>query len=508
MTNIIRIPRNRATIPAGPIRVSNSNDSYVVQVYSDLELPNINFTDSDGTTTSVPSMENIVATPFPEKVVRVGETKDRRESVFFDYPGTVRNVPSTYPTITAAWNASSSGDVIQLADGTYLTSDEPSGYLLINDFKDILVKGNAADKTAVVIEQNSPSSFGIRMRLSGWVTFQDLTIKGNQANRVFLQQKDTASSRLIIDNCTLESTYTSISTVIDVSGGLVADCYTEFRNSIFIANSSANSYAMNFTTTTDAQAASFEDINFITNCEISGGILIGDSAIRLTMYNSAVSQPFYNADYVFAVGTDAITFNNSSSVLDIRSNRFSYDNGFYGHAILLGGGTKNIYFINNTIFTSSVSDPVALGIVIKSTAVTVGDSIISGNDVIAPRPFYLKGGQNNVIQYNRGVSNWADLTNGYGFDIQNPDGTGSPIESTGNIITDNCFEGYPAAIRLSTEPPSGDAKTSTLTGDLNYNTYRVPSGAPYVISTNDGTIQWADRGLFWNLDENSDFLEV
>ena len=45
--------------------VHNSNDSYSVTVGSggDLELPNINFTDSDGTTTSIPSMEAVVCTP-------------------------------------------------------------------------------------------------------------------------------------------------------------------------------------------------------------------------------------------------------------------------------------------------------------------------------------------------------------------------------------------------------------------------------------------------------------
>jgi len=49
------------------INVSNSNDSYSVNVTNDLELPNISFTDSDGTTTSVPSMEDIVATACPVK---------------------------------------------------------------------------------------------------------------------------------------------------------------------------------------------------------------------------------------------------------------------------------------------------------------------------------------------------------------------------------------------------------------------------------------------------------
>jgi len=52
------------TSTAAPsVNISNSNDSYDVNTNVDLELPNINFTDSDGTNTSVPSMENLIATP-------------------------------------------------------------------------------------------------------------------------------------------------------------------------------------------------------------------------------------------------------------------------------------------------------------------------------------------------------------------------------------------------------------------------------------------------------------
>lgn len=54
-------------IPSDIINVSNSNDSYNVDTMVDLDLPNIIFTDSDGSTASVPSMEDIVATPLPTK---------------------------------------------------------------------------------------------------------------------------------------------------------------------------------------------------------------------------------------------------------------------------------------------------------------------------------------------------------------------------------------------------------------------------------------------------------
>jgi len=48
-----------------PIKVSNSNDSYLVNTSVDLELPNIDFTNSDGVKTSVPSMEHIIAKQCP-----------------------------------------------------------------------------------------------------------------------------------------------------------------------------------------------------------------------------------------------------------------------------------------------------------------------------------------------------------------------------------------------------------------------------------------------------------
>jgi hypothetical protein len=50
--------------PFASINVSNSNDTYSEDITTDLELPNINFTDSDGTTSSVPSMEDLVCAPL------------------------------------------------------------------------------------------------------------------------------------------------------------------------------------------------------------------------------------------------------------------------------------------------------------------------------------------------------------------------------------------------------------------------------------------------------------
>lgn len=60
--DLVCTPQN----PCADATVSNSNDSYSTTVASggNLELPDIDFTDSDGTTTSVPSMESLVCAPM------------------------------------------------------------------------------------------------------------------------------------------------------------------------------------------------------------------------------------------------------------------------------------------------------------------------------------------------------------------------------------------------------------------------------------------------------------
>jgi hypothetical protein len=54
-------------VPCNDATYTNSDGSYSGSVASgaNLDIPNIDFTDSDGTTTSVPSVQNIVATPIP-----------------------------------------------------------------------------------------------------------------------------------------------------------------------------------------------------------------------------------------------------------------------------------------------------------------------------------------------------------------------------------------------------------------------------------------------------------
>ena len=97
--------------PQEPVNVSNSNDTYVVDTLVDLELPNINVTDSDGTVTSVPSMEDITCTP--PSAIRVSNSDDSYDVntlvdlelpniSFTDSDGITTSVPSVEDIVATA----------------------------------------------------------------------------------------------------------------------------------------------------------------------------------------------------------------------------------------------------------------------------------------------------------------------------------------------------------------------------------------------------------------------
>lgn len=64
LNDSLQVEINGAQLPCNStINVSNSDDSYAVNVASDLELPDIIVTDSDGSTSSFPSVKDVVCTP-------------------------------------------------------------------------------------------------------------------------------------------------------------------------------------------------------------------------------------------------------------------------------------------------------------------------------------------------------------------------------------------------------------------------------------------------------------
>jgi len=439
--------------------------------------------------------------------VNVAEDRVRKQNVNWTYTGVTLTVGigGTYTTISAAISAAVSGDIIQLMDGEYLTSNESGGYLLINSTtKRLLIKGNASDRTAVKIKQNATATFGIRLRLSFEVTFQDLTITGNQSNTILqIDRYNTGGTFSKFKNCIIENNSNVESNCCAISG-LSDNCYTEFDNCELSANNIFDSLTVTITAISDSQSNTYTGVILITNSTLFGRLSSYNASANISLYDTTFTQN--KSDYIIDIGTDTAVPSNFLSKIDIRNCAFSYINNNYGHCVLLGRGTKNIYFVNNTIYQAVTNNPVSLGIVIKSTPDNLGDVIIDGNYIEAPRPLYIKGGQRNYVRFNTGISNWLG-NGGFGFEINNPNNSDGPISSTGNVISNNILTGRIGALGFSDAAGSPSIQTTVQTCFFNRNKYFVVEGDIY-INENYGvsTFKFYERTLYWNQDLNSIFI--
>lgn len=440
----------------------------------------------------------------------VAEDRERRANVAWTYTGTVRmvGVGQTYSTISAAITAAVSGDIIQLIDGTYNMASESGGYLLINSTtKRLLIRGNAANNAAVILQQTSAASYCVRLRSANQVTFQNVTITSNQVNSAVLMNMGTPSEPVtcLFDNCILENTNAAAVNTVTIGDTLSNNNYFEFKNCTIYSNNHASSHPLAvLPVITDALAATYTNPLLITGCDVYGWISFGDSAINFTAYDSAFIQRQLNSPYILSFGQDTSVPVNVGAVIDIRSCSVKDENAFSGHAILFGRGTKQIYCVNNYVFVGPTNDFLALGIVIKSTPTTLGNVVIDGNYIEAPRPLYVKGAVKCYIRYNQAVSNWSDLTSGYGFELNNPNDSGT-VASTGNVITNNNLMGNIGAMWFSTASGATNAGDSAKLCFFNKNIYTVPDGTVYI--QNDATVvNWINRGNFWTQDTNSRFI--
>lgn len=441
----------------------------------------------------------------------VAEDRARRSNVAWAYTGTVRmvGVGQTYTTISAAITAAVSGDIIQLIDGTYNTASESGGYLLINDAsKRLLIRGNAANNSAVTIQLSSVASFCVRLRIANQITFQNLKITSNQTNPAVTVEMGTPAGPVtcLFDNCIIENTSASAVNTVHLLGVLSNNNYYEFKNCTIYSNNNTGSRPIAASTITDANATLYSNPVLITGSTIYGFVTLQDSAVDFTAYDTAFIQRQFNSQFIIAFGSDVVAPVNLLSRIDIRSCSFKDENDFQGHAVLLGRGTKTIYFVNNYIFIGPGVDSLALGMVVKSTPSTIGGVVIDGNYIEAPRPVYIKGAVNCYIRRNQTVSNWADLTAGYGFELQNPNNPDGPIASIGNVIIHNNLRGKIGAMSFTTQAGAASGSDSAKLCIFNNNIYMVSDGTTYIDGSPD--VAWINRGDFWTQDTNSRFIVI
>lgn len=437
-------------------------------------------------------------------VYRVTEVKDRVSNEDISYSGTVRmvGIGQTYSTISAAYAAASNGDIIQLIDGTYDLASETSSYLLINTAgKGVLIRGNSSDNTAVKLTCASAASYGIRLRNSGQMTFQDLTIEGTGSAYPIYMDAIYEARWIKFKNCIITKTTTAnflfyrVSTTTDTN-----TIHIEFENCVLNQNTNAETIlytnsgineTLLITGCTINQlstSSSYKAIKY--NSSHKGKIVIYDSVVRSS--NSAI---------IIQIGEDGEVPTNSVLSTDLRNNTVEYTSTSIGHAVLIGRGVTNGYIINNDITVPESSDSVAFGVVIKSTNSEYGYLYFAGNKIIAPRPMYVKGGMYNLMRYNTIIANYSN----YGtFGINNPDDS---LLSSFNHLKFNTILGKTYSINCLAGAATEDEDETIKAWQIDNNNYQFDAGN-WLIKANLDEVSFADKTTFYGNgnDQNSKLL--
>lgn len=427
--------------------------------------------------------------------------KARVSEPSYTYSGSVITCgpTGTHATISAAFTAASSGDIIQLEDGIFDTAAEPSGYLLINDLsgKDVLIRGNSTDNTAVVIQQSAAASFCVRLRTCNGVTFKDLTITSNQSTIPLYINMGNGGNHANFENCIIENTSLSITQTIRFIDAANSDSSLLFKDCVINKSENASSYSMYSDDITDANATTYSLPFMFVNSVVSGSVAILDSS-NFIAYDCYFKDGNLSSGVIFGADIAAPTFLEAD--IDIRCCSFSLEDGNNAHGVLIGRGVRNAYFVNNYVYIAPSTDVLDLGLILKSDPVTVGDVYIGGNYIEAPRPLYVKGGIRNKIESNTSISNWDGDAFGYGFELNNPDNPDGIIDSNENVVIKNNFIGILSGIGLTEDPAANPAIDSMRTCTFRDNKYQVPNGNRYMTNPN---VNWGDRIDTWKQDVNS-----
>lgn len=425
------------------------------------------------------------------------EDKPRVQNRAINFTGTVRTcgVGGTYTTLTSAYNASASGDIIQLTDNTTITlSSETGGYLLLNTTgKRILIRGNANDITKCIIQQNIANSFGIRMRDCADLVLQDLTITSNQNNPFVSIDGGYTNRNFVYKNCIVDA-------VLPISFGGTTTTDSKW---IEINNCELNcSNLFNLINGINGINDTILISNSIINSSSNSVNVFEKNKGKICCYDNTFNQSA--STYIMKFGTDMEVPTDILGLVDVRNNKINYTNSFYGHAILLGRGTDNVYCVNNIINIPLVNNSLAIGIVNKTTSSIKGNSIIKGNYVNAPRPYYIKGAQNTITQNNSFIAN-IDTWEAFGF--VNPVNIDGSKISLGNKITYNNFVGGFFGINVYNGGAS-EIEDTTIKGCLiNNNHYYFTQNYLFKGSTST-QFSFQDRSSYWqnNNEINSNLI--
>lgn len=392
----------------------------------------------------------------------------------------------------AYYDLCSNGDIIQLADGVYNTALESNNYILLNKAGiGVKIRGNAADKTSVKIYLGtSGPSYSTRIRECGECRFENITFETNQNIATVYNSNIYANLYLKFYRCKFVNTnggsaanlYKTDETITDTAAR-----FTEFEECEFIKPTVGEVFK--------SQTQGINTIIFYKNCTFTGGGVWYETMNRgsLIMYDNQINM----ASSILAVliGTDTAIPTTTAKMFDFRGNTISYATGFGQHALLLGRGQKNAYIVNNDIRMDYADTSLRIGIVVKSIPDNFADVKILGNYLQCTRPIYIKGGSNNQVLYNTGVTeqpNYAPFTIIHAQE-------NVLLISENNEIKHNKFYGNNMCL--------SEAGTDGTTLPLSENNNTIDnnvyySESDYIYKKYLSKVSWTDRADYWGESEN------
>lgn len=444
------------------------------------------------------------------------------------YTGTVRYVSATgnnanagtninapKQTITSAYTASSSGDIIEVISSSLDLKNEAGGYLLMNTAnKDILIRGTIGQ--SITLTYTGVSAFIIRMRDTNKLQFQNITFSHNYTKELCYVECDSPSANvtkwLKFKDCVFDFQNAAIANpmLIRPLGTTVAGTGDIFFELDGCTLNSTKGAGYKWIGTDGLPTTATILLN--NNTFVSNGFATyttGDlTKVKSCLYGNTITQNFGGT--VLSFGSDTSAPTQTGQIVDLRSNTITVGATYDPHGILFGRGTNSVYAVNNNVTIPSTSSSLAIGFVIKTTSTNVGDSVLSGNYINAPRPFYIKGGSKVTATFNSCVANFSTRA---GFDVDNPVESDQPtgINSTLNVVTDNTFIGATYGVQLLSTTATQKPATSMQGWTMDRNNYYSPNLVFLYDSNNSTAYYLNNRTAFWtsgNNDLNSRMLQT
>lgn len=453
------------------------------------------------------------------KVIRVAEDRPRVSGKDL-YTGTVRyvdplnttgvasnsntglNILLPKLTATSAYSASADGDIIQLIS-TWDIKNEAGGYWLANTSgKGVLIRGAYNNPTAITVTYTGSSTWIIRMRDTNKLQFQSLTFSHNYTKELVYVECDSPTANvtkwLKFKDCIFDFQNSSVAIPalirpVGVTTTGTGDIFFECENCTLTSTKTSGWKWFGNTGLPATATYLIKNCNFGSNgfASFTSG---DDNKAKYCLYDNIFNQNAGGTVLSFSSDTSAPT--NLGQIVDLRNNTIYVGEGFDPHGVLLGRGTDNVYCVNNTIVIPSTSSSLAIGLVIKTRSSNIGDSYIGGNYIIAPRPFYIKGGSKVTAEYNSCISNYYTRS---AFDIDNPVEADmlTGINSTLNVVRYNNFCGQLYAISVLTTSATEKVATSMQGWTMDNNRYYSLNNY-YIYNNQNSTLYLlANRSGFW-----------